>query len=57
MEHLVDNLQILRLHFLFSEILENYPRSPYLAADNDNFPDSQEREHPGYFILVYFKAL
>jgi len=51
MEHLVDNLQILRLHFLFSEILENYPRSPYLAADNDNFPDSQEREHPGYFIL------
>ncbi|KAI5583718.1 hypothetical protein POPTR_006G041200v4 [Populus trichocarpa] len=30
-----------------SEILENYPRSPYLAADNDNFPDSQEREHPG----------
>uniref|UniRef100_A0A6M2EA06 Angiotensin-converting enzyme 2 n=1 Tax=Populus davidiana TaxID=266767 RepID=A0A6M2EA06_9ROSI len=30
-----------------SEILENYPRSPYLAADNDNYPDSQEREHPG----------
>ncbi|CAK7340213.1 unnamed protein product [Dovyalis caffra] len=30
-----------------SEILENYPRSPFLAADNDNFPDSREREHPG----------
>ncbi|KAJ6380829.1 hypothetical protein OIU77_029679 [Salix suchowensis] len=27
-----------------SEILENYPRSPYLAADNDNFPDSRERD-------------
>ncbi|XP_011000446.1 PREDICTED: uncharacterized protein LOC105108011 isoform X2 [Populus euphratica] len=30
-----------------SEILENYSRSPFLAADNDNFPDSREREHPG----------
>uniref|UniRef100_A0A6N2LPX0 Uncharacterized protein n=1 Tax=Salix viminalis TaxID=40686 RepID=A0A6N2LPX0_SALVM len=29
-----------------SEILENYSRSPFLAAD-DNFPDSREREHPG----------
>jgi len=32
-----------------SEILENYSRSPFLAADNDNFPDSREREHPGFF--------
>ncbi|XP_065855982.1 uncharacterized protein [Euphorbia lathyris] len=29
-----------------SDILENYPRSPFLASDND-FLDSREREHQG----------
>ncbi|EOY09018.1 Plant protein 1589 of Uncharacterized protein function isoform 2 [Theobroma cacao] len=28
-----------------SDILESYPRSPYLATDNENFLDSREREH------------
>ncbi|GLT40533.1 hypothetical protein SLA2020_146610 [Shorea laevis] len=30
-----------------SDILESYPRSPFLATDNDNFFDSREREHQG----------
>ncbi|KDP37823.1 hypothetical protein JCGZ_06725 [Jatropha curcas] len=30
-----------------SDILENYPRSPFLASDNENFLDSREREHQG----------
>ncbi|XP_015582980.1 uncharacterized protein LOC8279875 isoform X2 [Ricinus communis] len=30
-----------------SDILENYPRSPFLASDNDNFLDSREQEHQG----------
>ncbi|KAL6272688.1 hypothetical protein ACE6H2_023380 [Prunus campanulata] len=30
-----------------SDILESYPRSPFLATDNDNFLDSREREHQG----------
>ncbi|KAJ4839009.1 hypothetical protein Tsubulata_021468 [Turnera subulata] len=30
-----------------SEIMEAYPRSPYLATDNENFPDPCEREHQG----------
>ncbi|XWS59023.1 hypothetical protein CRYUN_Cryun08bG0085100 [Craigia yunnanensis] len=30
-----------------SDILESYPRSPFLATDNENFLDSREREHQG----------
>ncbi|XP_068308575.1 uncharacterized protein [Pyrus communis] len=30
-----------------SDILESYPRSPFLATDNDNFLDSRDREHQG----------
>ncbi|KAM7256807.1 hypothetical protein ACFE04_012548 [Oxalis oulophora] len=30
-----------------SDILENYPRSPYLATDSDNFLDSRDREYQG----------
>ncbi|GMI65708.1 hypothetical protein like AT3G10250 [Hibiscus trionum] len=30
-----------------SDILESYPRSPFLATDNDTFLDSREREHQG----------
>ncbi|GLT95828.1 hypothetical protein SLE2022_134890 [Rubroshorea leprosula] len=30
-----------------SDILESYPRSPFLATDNDSFFDSREREHQG----------
>ncbi|PRQ49746.1 putative angiotensin-converting enzyme 2 [Rosa chinensis] len=30
-----------------SDILESYPRSPFLAADNENFMESREREHQG----------
>ncbi|GAV77842.1 A_thal_3526 domain-containing protein [Cephalotus follicularis] len=30
-----------------SDILENYPRSPFLAADEETFLDSHEREHQG----------
>ena len=43
---------------LCSEILENYSRSPFLAADNDNFPVSREREHPGFLplLLIIFSA-
>lgn len=30
-----------------SDILESYPRSPFLATDNENFLDPREREHQG----------
>ncbi|KAL4304500.1 hypothetical protein GQ457_10G010530 [Hibiscus cannabinus] len=30
-----------------SDILESYPRSPFLATDNETFLDSREREHQG----------
>ncbi|XP_062007540.1 uncharacterized protein LOC133724729 isoform X1 [Rosa rugosa] len=30
-----------------SDILESYPRSPFLATDNENFMESREREHQG----------
>nr|KJB46104.1 hypothetical protein B456_007G353400 [Gossypium raimondii] len=30
-----------------SDILESYPRSPFLAPDNETFLDSREREHQG----------
>ncbi|XP_022745835.1 uncharacterized protein LOC111296062 isoform X2 [Durio zibethinus] len=30
-----------------SDILESYPRSPFLATDNENFLDSHEREQQG----------
>ncbi|XP_022766587.1 uncharacterized protein LOC111311458 isoform X2 [Durio zibethinus] len=30
-----------------SDILESYPRSPFLATDNENFLDFREREHQG----------
>ncbi|XP_021283124.1 uncharacterized protein LOC110415744 isoform X1 [Herrania umbratica] len=30
-----------------SDILESYPRSPFLAIDNESFLDSREREHQG----------
>ncbi|XWS65335.1 hypothetical protein CRYUN_Cryun05aG0103900 [Craigia yunnanensis] len=30
-----------------SDILESYPRSPFLATDNENFLDSSEREYQG----------
>ncbi|KAB2631152.1 hypothetical protein D8674_008671 [Pyrus ussuriensis x Pyrus communis] len=30
-----------------SDILESYPRSPFLATDNNNFLDSRDREHQG----------
>ncbi|KAL9408928.1 hypothetical protein AB3S75_047336 [Citrus x aurantiifolia] len=30
-----------------SDILESYPRSPFLATDTENFLDSREREHQG----------
>ncbi|KAJ8747715.1 hypothetical protein K2173_012665 [Erythroxylum novogranatense] len=30
-----------------TEILESYSRSPFLATDDESFPDSQEREHQG----------
>lgn len=30
-----------------AEIMEAYPRSPYLATDSEDFPDSYEREHQG----------
>ncbi|XWS43060.1 hypothetical protein CRYUN_Cryun16bG0069000 [Craigia yunnanensis] len=32
---------------LSSDILESYPRSPFLATDNENFLDSRERQHQG----------
>ncbi|XP_057999952.1 uncharacterized protein LOC110659377 isoform X2 [Hevea brasiliensis] len=42
------SLSDLTAHFAqSSDILENYPRSPFLASDNDNFLDSREREHQG----------
>ncbi|XP_021623511.1 uncharacterized protein LOC110623010 isoform X2 [Manihot esculenta] len=40
------SLSDLTAHFA-QNILENYPRSPFLAPDNDNFLDSGEREHQG----------
>ncbi|XP_044500601.1 uncharacterized protein LOC123221760 isoform X2 [Mangifera indica] len=33
--------------FGFLDILESYPRSPFLGTDGDNFLDSREREHQG----------
>uniref|UniRef100_A0A2P2KHR5 Uncharacterized protein n=2 Tax=Rhizophora mucronata TaxID=61149 RepID=A0A2P2KHR5_RHIMU len=30
-----------------SDILDNYPRSPFLATDDESFLDSCEREHQG----------
>ncbi|KAI9161514.1 hypothetical protein LWI28_018159 [Acer negundo] len=30
-----------------SDILESYPRSPFLATDTENFLDSRDREHQG----------
>ncbi|KAK2652159.1 hypothetical protein Ddye_012015 [Dipteronia dyeriana] len=30
-----------------SDILESYPRSPFLATDTENFLDSHDREHQG----------
>lgn len=41
---------------MFLDILESYPRSPFLATDNDNFLDSREREHQGE-DLTYLSLL
>ncbi|KAK9913019.1 hypothetical protein M0R45_036846 [Rubus argutus] len=30
-----------------SDILESYPRSPFLVTDNENFLDSRDRDHQG----------
>lgn len=38
----------------FSDILENYPRSPFLTADTDNFMDSRGGADNQGNVFLYF---
>ncbi|KAK3218175.1 hypothetical protein Dsin_012145 [Dipteronia sinensis] len=40
-----------------SDILESYPRSPFLATDTENFLDSRDREHQGGFSCLFSPLL